>query len=487
MITDGPRVEWFFKKYLTHVKGEWAGTPLALEQWQRDFIYELYSVNPKTGKRFYTEGILGIPRKNGKSSVASGLGHYMLTMDGENGPEIFSGAGSKDQARITLDPARQMVAKSPQLQTLVKTFRDSIVAKDGNGTWKVVAHSGDLNQGSNPHFAVLDEMHVYKTDELYNAFAAGIGARTNPMILAITTAGNMLGSPLGTLYRTAKKLPEVEQPTPYLTICRDKENGFLMYWYGLDEGSDADIENPELMNGCNPASWVTPEFLKKQLGKPSMRELDFRRFHLNQWCENSGAGIDPKKWDTLKQQGIDIPDGEMICIGVDASYREDPSAVVWGAKIGEKLIIKSKIFNPPEDKTKELDISATVDRTVIELCERYNVRKIRCDKFLIRVLMQEWMRRGWPVEDFPMWDSSMCPASASFLEAVNMEMIAHDGDPELRQHILNMRMKDTNRAWRFDRYDRAMPIDAGIAAIMMVDALRSDEGNVYETRGVFVL
>jgi phage terminase large subunit-like protein len=461
--------------------------PLEVETWQYDFLDEAFSLTAD-GRRVYSEVVFGIPRKNGKSQIAAGLGYYLLTFDEESGPEIISAAGSKDQARVVHDVARKMPTKSPMLADCVRVMRDAIVCPRNDGTWKVVSHDADLQQGSNPSGAIVDEYHVHKTDALYNALAAGTGARQDPLLLTITTAGASLASPLGQLYQQALKLPEVEQVTPYLKVMRDRDAGFLMVWYGLDD-EDADLEDPNVLKGCNPASWVSAEFLRKQLAKPSMRETHFRRFHLNQWVDGDADGIPRTVWEACKEGFEPLEPGQPVVVAVDASYRSDWSAVVAvGRTASGRITREIHAWAPPDGDDVELDLRATVDRTVTSLMSKYSVRKIVADKFLIRTMMQEWQSRGWPVDDFPMWDSTMCPASAAFLESVQSGEYTHDGARDETEHVLAMVMRDTQRAWRFDKHKKtAAKIDIGIALVMGVYTLRTMKQAAYADRGLIVL
>ena len=495
MVTDGDRVAWFLATYCVHTKGVWAGQPITLEPWQRQFIDELFEVDPATGRRVYTEGLLGIPRKNSKSTMGSGLGHYMLSPQGDDEPgaEVYSGAGSKDQARITLDPARTMVAKSPKLRKIARTYRDQIVAgpKGDESTWKVVAHDADLQQGSNPHFALLDELHVHKSDALYNAFAAGTGARSNPLLLAITTAGANLGSPLGRIYSQALKLADVEQPTPYLTIARDRDAGFLMYWYGLPLGFDGDPTSVEALNGCNPASWITPEFLLKQRAKPTMRDSDWLRFHMNAWIADDGDGISPAEWDACYVEGVTIPDGAAAYSATDLAFTGDFAAHIIAANVDGRVVVAGRGWAPPDERGSEIDVRATVGRFAESEALRLRMDQMAFDEWNARLMMQEFATMGLPVTTWSMKPSFMCPASEAFMEAVRTKQIAHNGDPLLREQVLAMRTRDVGGSgWKFDKHPSNevadFKTDMGLCAVAAVFLARADQGNALEEHGLFI-
>lgn len=489
--SDGARVAAWIERFCVHVKGEWARNhdAFVLEDWQRRFVTELFEVDAD-GRRVYSEALLGIPRKNGKSSLAAAIGHYALSGDAEPGPEVISAAGSRDQARMVHDAARLMARRGARLKKRVRVLRSEIHNDTNDGVWRVVAHDADLQQGSNPSFAICDEYHVHRTDSIWNALAAGTGARSNPLLIGITTAGANINSPCGRLYEAALKLPEVEKPTPWLTVARDRDAGFLMYWYGLDNDA-ADITDPRVLEGTNPASWVSGEFLRKQHAKPSMRETDFRRFHLNQWAADADEGITADEWDACMVEGVTIPDGAGAFSASDLGFTSDWSAHVIAAEVDGRIVLQAHGWPPPSDGN-ETDIRATVDTYARREAARLWMRGMMCDEWNSRLLMQDWEADGLPVAIWSMKPSFMCPASVSFLEAVRQRRIAHNGDPVLRQHVLNMRMRDTLGGWKFDKHTDnedatgEFKTDIGLCAVAAVSQIITTGPNPLEEYGLFV-
>ena len=111
----------FIEKYCRHSKGKWAGVPVKLELFQKAFIQALFGfIDKDTGIRKYKKGALFIGRKNGKSTMDSGLANFMLTKDGEGGAEIYSVATKKDQAKVVWDEAKRMIKKSPALAKRIR-------------------------------------------------------------------------------------------------------------------------------------------------------------------------------------------------------------------------------------------------------------------------------------------------------------------------------------------------------------------------------
>lgn len=296
MLTYGPAVTKFARDHIRQTKGRWANLPLTYEPWQREFLNDAFRLDPATGLRLYREVLLGVPRKNGKSTMAGGIGLYLLVADGEQGPEVYAAAAARDQARVVFDQARQFVQASPDLGDVLLVRRYDIHCPENMGVFRVVSSEGRLQHGSNPSGNVIDELWAHNDGgDLYTALTSGTGARLQPFTVTITTAGWDLTSVLGTMYDRAMKLPVVTKPSPYLTIARDDASGFLCYWYAAPD--DADPDDPAVWKGCNPSPWVTEPYLRSERNKPGMRDADFRRLHLNQWTTAEQLWLPKGAWN----------------------------------------------------------------------------------------------------------------------------------------------------------------------------------------------
>ena len=174
---------------LRHTKGRWARSPLVLDPWQVEHI-----VAPVFGWKYRSSGLrirrtawVELPRKQGKSTISSGLAIVLLAADGELGAEVYSAAGSKEQARIVHEPAKQMVRWSPVLAGKLVVKADVITVPGTGGIFRVVSSIADLAHGLNVSGAVIDEVHVHKSRDLIDALETGTGAREQPLVIFITT------------------------------------------------------------------------------------------------------------------------------------------------------------------------------------------------------------------------------------------------------------------------------------------------------------
>lgn len=131
----------FIERVCTHVKGDLAGKPFILEDWQKEFITTLYGTLNADGTRQYRTAYVQIPRKNGKSNLSAALALAELFVGGEKGAEIYCCASSRDQAKIVFDVCKQMIKNSSVLTRSCQVYQNSIVLKDSNSFLKAVATS----------------------------------------------------------------------------------------------------------------------------------------------------------------------------------------------------------------------------------------------------------------------------------------------------------------------------------------------------------
>ena len=182
----------FIEKYCRHSKGKWAGKPVKLELFQKAFIQALFGfVDKDTGIRKYKKGALFIGRKNGKSTMDSGLANFMLTKDGEGGAEVYSVATKRDQAKVVWDEAKRMIKKSPALLKRVRCLVGGIYYDATESFFKALAIDSNSLDGLNAHFVICDEVHAWKDKNLLDVMYDSMTAREQPMLLETSTMGTI--------------------------------------------------------------------------------------------------------------------------------------------------------------------------------------------------------------------------------------------------------------------------------------------------------
>lgn len=235
----GHRPIRFMEKYCKPSKGDF--DKLTIQPWQHFIIGSLYGwVHKDTGIRRFREGLIFVGRKNGKSTLISGLVNYAVSKDGENGADIFLLANSKQQASIIFEEAKAMVKKSPLLRKHYTPLRYEI--KHEKSFSKIEARASDSEKldGLNTHLGVFDEIHEFKDYKLINIIKKSRGSRKQPLILYITTAGYQLDGPLVNYY---------EQGVDALDGLIVDERTF---YYLAELDSEKEFEEPETWIKANP-------------------------------------------------------------------------------------------------------------------------------------------------------------------------------------------------------------------------------------------
>ena len=180
----------FIQNFCRHSKGKWAGKPVILELWQKAMPAAMFGfVDKDTGLREYRQVILIVARKNGKSTWAACIGLFLLIADGEGGPEIYSAATKRDQAKLIWSEAVRMVKKSPAFSRRLKCLVSKIRCSFNEGTFEPLGSDSNKLDGLNVHGALIDELHALKDKNIYDVIVDGMTAREQPLCLITTTAG----------------------------------------------------------------------------------------------------------------------------------------------------------------------------------------------------------------------------------------------------------------------------------------------------------
>lgn len=245
-IINEPNSEWeynpakakhaieFIENYCRHSKGKMGGKPFILELWQKALVAATFGIVHKIdGTRKFQEVMLVVGRKNGKSTLAAAIGLYLQIADGEPGAEIYAVATKKDQAKIIWLEAKRMVKKSPSLNKRMKTLVSEINAEFNDSFFRPLGRDSDSLDGLNVHGALLDEVHAWKDQNLYDVVVDGTTSREEPLVFITTTAGTVRESVFDIKYDEAERVINgYEDPNGY------KNERFLPIIYELDNRKD---------------------------------------------------------------------------------------------------------------------------------------------------------------------------------------------------------------------------------------------------------
>lgn len=319
-----------FIQRLPHVKGDLSRKPgreglLQLSGFELFIVGNIFGwIHKTSGLRRFTHAYMRIPRKNNKSTLSSGIGLYCLCADGEGGAEVLCGATTLEQARKVYDPAYYMAKRVPAMAAHYKIDikRNSLTLPDGSHMAPLIGDPGD---GGNPSCAIVDEYHEHDDDTLYQTMLTGMGTRSQPLMLIITTSGKNLFSPCFEMDRMMRDLLDGLLP--------GMDHMFTVL-YGIDD--DDDWRDPRMLIKANPnyGRSVRADYLEKQLAvalqKPGY-QADFKTKHLNLWCNEKNAYYKVDLWNRLADTSLRLEDfeGEKCWIGADFARKRDLSAKIY--------------------------------------------------------------------------------------------------------------------------------------------------------------
>jgi len=306
---------------LTHTKGPFARQPFRLRPWQLRILRQLFTER-RDGLRQYRTVLLMLPRKNGKTELAAALAVYFLLFDGEIGGEVYSAAADRDQASLVFHVAAQMIRNDPELEAQVEIVdsQKRIVHPASGSIYRAISAEAYSKHGFNASVVIYDELHAAPTRELWDVLATSQGARAQPLMMAISTAGVDRASILYELYAHGKRVfadPSID-PT------------FLPVIY--EAPAEADWRKEKTWRVANPAlgdfrSLDEMRVMCQRAQEIPAQENSFRRLYLNQWTEQASRWVSMAQWEACA--GPPVAYARRPCyVGLDLSSTTDTTALV---------------------------------------------------------------------------------------------------------------------------------------------------------------
>ena len=472
--TRGEHFAWWAETYLRHSIDEWAGLPVELESWQREFFDEALAVDEDEAP-CWRSVVLVVPRKNGKTASLAALALYEL-LEGDGAPEILLAASSDKQAGRLFDAVVAYARMAPELleRLVIRAYIGEIARVDGGG--RILRMSSDANRlhGYNPSLVIVDELHAWTTPGLRRAWAAFTtagGARKRSQVFTITTAGEAHErerSILGRLIDGNEQRGEVERRTRALTISRNHVARTLVFNYSAPTTDPADVD---AMKSANPASWIKPDYLARQAANPELTRNEVLQLHGCVWADSDDVWVGADVWTALGD-GQAVPAGALVGIGIDGSRVHDTTAVAWASPAADgRVDVGVRVFSARADAPHhELCAGGRIDYSAVEgfvasLFDRFDVSDAAYDpRYLDRSAEMLRDRLGdariAPVEP---QSSLMRDALAAFHRGVVDGTVRHDGDAVLAQHMAWTRAEQDERGWVVRKRRHHHPIDAVIA------------------------
>lgn len=431
-----------------------SGEPLVLRPWQTHLLDGLFA-RRADGRRRHRVGLIGLPRKNGKSALGSGIALHGLFC-GPDGGEVYSCAADREQARIVFGVAKRMIELEPELAGLAKPYRDAIEIPSTGSVYRVLSSEAFTKEGLSPTLVVYDELHAAPDDELWNVMNLGSGARVDPLVLAITTAGQMSDRTGGDstcyqLYQHGKRVSSGEVDDP----------AFFFSWWE----NDGDHRSEVTWRKANPGfgDLIDPEDFASVVTRTP--EYEFRTKRCNQFTATNDAWFTVGSFES-RRQSRPVLDGERVVLGFDGSYSGDSTGLV-GCTLDGHVFVVDAWERPTDDPMWRVPI-AEVGAALRDACRRWQVLEIACDPYRWAREIQELGDEGLPAVEFPQSPARMVPACAAFYDAVMDGRITHDADPRLIRHVANSVVKRDRFGPRIvkDAKDSPRKIDLAVCAVM---------------------
>jgi len=443
-----------------HTTSKWTGLPFKLLPWEVRFLVELLELED-SGRRRHRWAYLSVAKKNGKTELCAAIALWLLVGSGEPSPLIVCAAGNDDQADLVFSAARTMVERSPTLNQVCEVFESEIVVPEVDGRIVRVSASarkhGSNLDGKNILAVLCDELHVWEGSRgrlVHGTLARGTGARDQPLILQLTTAGFDRESICFEQYQRAKDA--IKEP--------DADPHFYAFIVEAPDGCEI---TPQAFQDANPSfgDIVHADFYADQTR--SMPEREVRRYFLNQWVAVEEVGWladQPQAWGECVGE-VDIRPGDAIWVGVDVALMRDTTAVVHCApKEDGTFHVVSKVWEPEDRKIDHVEVVTYIR----SLADRYSVREIVYDPRFFELPALFLEDEGFPMVAMPQSPSRMAPVCANGYDMIVNGAIVHGDDPYLTDHVQSACRREYPDYWTLSKGKSKRHIDACIAMLLAV-------------------
>ena len=430
-----------------------------------------------------------IPTHNTTLAAPAALG--MTFCEGEGGAEGFAAAVTRDQARILFDVCKEMVRRSPRFQQTfgVRTSKDAIYQEASASNFVPISSDAKALDGKNVHVAVLDEIGSHRTPEVYDVMLTGMGKRTHPMMLAISTAtGNTAG--IG------------KQQWDYCVRVlqgKDTDERLFALIYTVDDGDDVWDEATWIKANPNWGVSVQPDAVRaimRQARSNPAREAAVMTRHLNVWVGADEALFSMRAWRARAEPALRPEDfeGQEAHIALDLASKVDLAscAVTFPARtddgnlsyvtfsqsfLNEQAVLEARHASYPGwaaegclhvTQGNETDFSAIED-WLLDCCRRFRVLSVAYDPWAATQFAQRMMAQDVPMVEFRATTQNFSEPTKELDAAIHGGRIRHEGDPVLEWAIGNVVGRYDARANVYPRKSREQnKIDPAIALIMTI-------------------
>ena len=449
-----------------------AGEPILLRPWQERLLEDILVLD-ENGLFKVRTALIGVARKNGKSSLVTGLGLWFL-INGDDGGEVYSCAAEKEQARITFGDARKIIEREPELAAMCNIYRDVIEVPSTGSIWRVLSAEAYSKEGLNSSVTIMDECHALPNRELWDVMQLSMASRKQPIMLGTTTCGVKTDSTgqdsiAYQLYQYGRKVASGEV----------EDESFYMAWW--EANADADHRSEDTWIAANPGYGDLNSKADFESMVKRTPEAEFRTKRCNQWVSSQNTWLPAGVWDSLLED-VPIPDDVEVVLGVDGSFSGDTTAIV-AVSVPKTHEDKPHVWlvqaweKQPDDLDDWRVDTLEVEQTLIAFAQKHrNLREIAFDPFRWQRTMAVLQDLGLPVVEYNSTSARrMIPACQKVFDSVTEATLTHSGDPLLARHLDNCVLKIDNMGARIVKESRNSPrkIDAAVAFVIAYDRATS--------------
>lgn len=508
-------------KMLKHTKGEFKGKLFDLQPYQAFIIGSIFGwkktvdhSGEKKEVRRFQKAYVEIARKNGKTEFAAAIGVVMMVFDGEAAAEVYSAATMRDQAKICWDAARSMINElkkdSPAMNKMIDVYRNSIMVKSTDSKFQALTSEDSTLDGLSPHCGIIDEYHAHKSSDLLEVIETGMGARIQPLLLVITTAGFNKAGPC---FQLRNVIIEVLKG-------RKKDDSTFGIIFTLDDPDK--WHDPAEWIKANPNIGKAPywDYMRNQYTKAvnegAMKQIQFLTKNLNIWTNTGTTWIADKHIrKTRKAFTLEDLRGMPAYGGLDLASNKDIAALRFCIPMDGKLYFWGRYYLPEEtciQRSKGDGVAyqqwaddgyitltegnvtdySWIKSDLVYLSEVLDIQRIEYDRYNASQLVIELQDEGFKMDPYSQFISHMSTPTKEYEKLYLDGSIVHDGNPVHEWMINNVEMiVDSNGNYKPAKNKSKDKIDGIIADIMALAGYYIDKNNdprsVYEERGIYTL
>lgn len=432
------------------------GKLIKLQSFQKEIISEIFLAKDRDGKRKYNLALVGIPKKNGKSTLASCIALYMLFADVPNA-EVYSVAGDKDQAKIIFQMTKRAIEINPILLDSVKIYKDEIIVPSTGSIYKVLSADAPTAHGLNPSCVIFDELWNQPNRDLYDALTQS-PTRREPLSFVVTYAGSDQTSLLYELYQNGMKKIDSK-----------------MYFFWSEK---------------NLASWVTEDYLEQQ--RMRLPAGVYQRLHENKWVQGENAFISRAEVEVCKDYALTPrlqgKEGVKYYLAVDLGLTRDRTVLTICHKdLADNLVYLDYIRTYQGSKKNPVLIS-DVEETILWANKSFNIVKNIFDVWQMKSSSQRLMRSGIKIEEFTFTSNTIQKLSSTLFYLFHNGLIRIFPHKLLEEELLNLNAEEKSYGWRIDHKQGGYSdhvISLGMSSMQAVQDEKSPIGVLFASSQTF--